>query len=43
MGNLGLGVDLGAFAGIGELGESEGDDEYGEDQVDGSADDEPQA
>lgn len=40
MGNLGMGMDLLALAGLGEFGQ---DDERPEDQVDGDVDDEPQA
>ena len=48
MGNLGTGLDLGAFAGLGALGEDEDDgegaeDQVAEDQVADSVDDEPQA
>ncbi len=42
MGNLGMGQDLGAFAGLGALGEGEDEDEDNEDLVD-DAGDEPQA
>jgi len=43
MGNLGTGLDLGAFAGLGALGEGEDDDEDTEEQLDDSVDDQPQA
>ena len=42
MGNLGTGLDLGAFAGLGALDEDEDDDAAAEDQLDDSVDDEPQ-
>ncbi|MGA2804911.1 MAG: YbaB/EbfC family nucleoid-associated protein [Acidimicrobiales bacterium] len=42
IGNLGMGQDLGAFAGFGALGEGEDEDEDNEDPVDGAGD-EPQA
>ena len=43
MGNLGIGQDLGAFAGPGALGEGEDDEDDTGDKVGGAAGDEPQA
>jgi DNA-binding YbaB/EbfC family protein len=42
MGNLGMGLDLGSFAGLGALGEGEDDGEHAEGQVDIPVDDEPE-